>query len=599
MGSRGRLNIFLGYAAGVGKTYAMLSALRQRQAEGVDVLVGLALTHGREETEKLLEGLPVLEQASLSYKGVALSEFDLIAALERKPDLIAVDELAHTNVQGSFHTKRYMDVEELLKAGIDVYTTLNIQHLESVRFSVEESAGISVRERVPDLILDRADEIELVDIAPEELLVRLDQGKVYVPDMAQRALEKFFRKENLQVLREISLRKVASIVETSRPSSSGERVCVAPRLLAVVGVKGSDEHVIRTAKRLSDMLKAPWHVVTVKTADAAVYSDKEKKRLDGHLRLAEELGAHVCTLPGESIRGAVCAYGRAHRISQVVLGAPASSWLQRVWRGSLVEALVEHCGFDVYVVSEQERCPTSFERFMPVGSRSVLPLLSMLGLTALVYPLVGCAELGMLYFVGSLVSALLMPPVGFYVYMAAVATVLFPDLLSLEKTATLVTGVTCVVGTLVNQLMTRYRRLTSTFVEHHKEVLSLFELSKDLTSASSEQEMLSRINQHLSSLLDAEAMLCLQQGKICWVGVDETELDETEQMAALWACEHGEVAGRGSDTLPSARALWIPLSVAQKRLGSLGVYCRDPEQVVPVETIRAFARLLALSLDRG
>lgn len=227
---RGRLKIFLGYAAGVGKTFSMLEGARQKKNEGVDVVIGLAVTHGRKETERLLEGLEILPTAKVPYKGVELAELDVDGVLRRAPALVIVDELAHTNVPGSRHIKRYMDVEELLEAGIDVYTTLNIQHLESFQDSIEQATGVAVHERVPDRTLDEANEVELVDLAPEELLERLRQGKVYVPDQAARAIHKFFKKENLQLLREIALRKTAAIVDTGRGRVPGETMVaqVAP-----------------------------------------------------------------------------------------------------------------------------------------------------------------------------------------------------------------------------------------------------------------------------------------------------------------------------------------------------------------------------------
>lgn len=303
---RGRLKLFLGYAAGVGKTYAMLEAAHQRRGEGVDVVAGYVETHGRIETEALLSGIEIIPRQHIIYRGVTIQEMDIDAILARKPDLVLVDELAHTNAPGSRHVKRFQDVEELLETGIDVYTTLNIQHLESLNDVVAQITGTKVRETIPDRIIDEVTDIELIDLPPEELLKRLKEGKVYVPEQAERAIEKFFRKGNLTALRELSMRRAAERVDDqmlaymqtqaiSGPWPAGERllVCISPGTL--------NERLIRTARRLADELNAEWQAIFVETPQQTNLSQEQRDRVMIALQLAEELGAKTISLPGRSV----------------------------------------------------------------------------------------------------------------------------------------------------------------------------------------------------------------------------------------------------------------------------------------------------------
>lgn len=617
---QGRLKIFLGYAAGVGKTYAMLEGARQRKAEGVDVLVALALTHGRKETEKLLEGLEIIPPIAIAYKGVRLEELNLDEVLRRHPQLALVDELAHSNVPGSRHTKRYMDVDELLEAGIDVYTTLNIQHLESYQDPIEEATGVSIRERVPDRILDEADEIELVDIAPEELLERLRQGKVYVPEQAARAIHKFFKKENLQLLREISLRKTAAIVDTDRSKQHGETspTQVAPKLLASIGPSPFSERVIRVTKRLADMLKAEWYVVSVETPDSAFRSDRERSQIRKHLRLAEELGAKVTTLPGESIADTIFSYAKSHGITQIILGHSLMPWFKRLWTHSPVDELVKKGGtIDIYVISSgrkddlkidvrtpQKRNPS---KVFHLFSSLVLPV-GLAGLLTLVLSpfsaFLNVTTIGIIYLISAALAALFFQPLSFYCFVVAAVLLLHGFYIS-DLEEWLIPGeplmfslAALIIGILVNRLTNKQRLLATTVVARHQEMLRLFELSRDLAAASSPSAMLSRLNQHLGPIIHAEAMLYFHDGKT--LGHTSTPFDPTEQMSARWATEHQEAAGFETDTLPSAKGLWLPVTVAERHIGALGIYPKDITRLHEhLPLIEAFTHLMALSLDRA
>src|SRR5512143_1713896 len=314
---RGKLKIFLGAAPGVGKTYEMLTAARRRKEEGVDVVVGVVETHGRAETEAQLAGLEAIPRRQVEYKGRTLSEMDLDAILKRRPALVLVDELAHTNAEGSRHPKRYQDVAEILDAGIDVYTTLNIQHLESLNDVVAQVTGVVIHETIPDRVIDEASEIEVIDLPPEELLLRLKEGKVYIPDQAARAIQEFFRKGNLTALREMSLRRAAERVDNQMRSYMRTRAIPAvwpasERLLVCISPSPYAEKIVRTARRLADELNADWFVVYVEVATKPDLGLAHRARIDGALRLAESLGAKARTIAGHSIEKAVLAYARKH-----------------------------------------------------------------------------------------------------------------------------------------------------------------------------------------------------------------------------------------------------------------------------------------------
>src|SRR5919198_3758803 len=354
---RGRLRVFFGAAAGIGKTYAMLGEARELRAQGVDVVVGLVETHGRAETETLLEGLERLPRRTVAYRGARFPEFDLDAALKRCPSLILVDELAHTNVEGSRHPKRWQDIEELLDAGISVYTTLNVQHLESLNDVVERITGIRVWETVPDTVLEEADEVELVDLPPDDLLQRLKDGRVYIPAQAERAIQNFFRKGNLIALRELALRRTADRVDAQMriyrrdhaiaetwPTTERILVCVSPSPLAV--------RLVRAARRLAARLRAEWLVVYVETPAHLRLPAADRDRVVQTLRLADQLGAETVTLSGQSVSEELLTYARTRNVSKIVVGKPARPRWREIVFGSVVEELIKHSGdIDVYVIN--------------------------------------------------------------------------------------------------------------------------------------------------------------------------------------------------------------------------------------------------------
>src|SRR5512144_2729584 len=353
----GQLKIFFGAAPGVGKTYAMLEAARQKRVEGVDIIVGLVETHGRRETEALLEGLEVLPRRNVEYRGKYLKEFDLDSALRRKPAIILVDELAHTNAPGSRHKKRWQDIYELLSAGITVYTTMNVQHLESLNDVVAQITGVNVRETVPDFLLDRADEIELIDLPPDDLLQRLKEGKVYMPQQAAAALENFFRKGNLIALRELALRRTADRVDEQmqlyrRDKGIQQIWPAAERILVCVGYNPRSVRLIHAARRMAAGLRAEWIAAHVEAPSRVRPSESDLKQLADHMRLAESLGAETVTLTGQRMSEEILAYARSRNVSKIIVGKPSHSrWKDKLF-GSPLDEIVRGSGeIDVYVIT--------------------------------------------------------------------------------------------------------------------------------------------------------------------------------------------------------------------------------------------------------
>ena len=358
--TRGKLKIFLGYAAGVGKTYAMLEAAQQRKKQGVDVVIGYVETHGRADTEAMVQGLEELPLLQTYYHDIQLYELDIDAIIKRQPEIVLIDEFAHTNAPGSRHPKRYLDVEDILSKGIDVYTTLNIQHLESLNDVVAQVTGVVVRETVPDRILDEADEIELIDLPPDELLTRLEEGKVYIPEQAKRAIQKFFRKGNLSALREMSLRRAAVRVDNQMRDYMRTRAISGPwaasdRLLVCISASPLSEKLIRTTRRLSDELNAEWFAVYVNVSTKPDLNPEKLERIGKTLQLAEELGAHTRTLTGRSIPDVILEYAKKHNVTKIVVGKPIRPRWIDIHNGSVVDQLIYASGdIDVYVINAQQ-----------------------------------------------------------------------------------------------------------------------------------------------------------------------------------------------------------------------------------------------------
>ena len=625
--ARGRLLVFLGYAAGVGKTYAMLQAAQQRRAEGVDLVVGYAETHGRAETDALLEGLDIIPRRQVAYRGALLSELDVDAVLARRPALALVDELAHTNAPGSRHPKRHQDVEDLLAAGIDVYTTLNIQHLESLNDIVAQITGVVVRETLPDSVLDQASEIRLVDLPPAELVQRLHDGKVYVPEQASRAVEQFFRLGNLTALREISLRRTAERVDDQMRSYMQTRAIPGPwpaaeRLLVCVSASPLSEKLIRAARRLADELNAEWFALNVETAAMARLAAAGRDQLASNLLLAETLGAKVITLPGRSVVDTAIEYARTHNVTKIIAGKPLRARWQELLGGSVVDQLIRRSGpIDVYVVSS---APAPAPRAAAHAGRGRRPWRPFLWSVALV---AGATFLGrvlslaldptnlvMLYLAIVVIAAVYLgrgPAI-----LASVLSVLLFDFFFVDPRLTFAVRDTqylltfaglLIVGLVISALTAQAREQADAAMRRETETAALYELSRDLAAALSRNDLLRTVTQHVASTFGRDVVLLLPEESgadrlVVAATSDGLDLPADELAVADWVYRRGQPAGRNTTTLPAASLRYLPMKTARGVVGVLGVAGPgQPQRHLTSEQRRlmdAFANQAALSVER-
>lgn len=621
--SRGRLKIFLGYVAGVGKTYSMLEQAQVLKKTGADVVIGYVLTHGRVETEKLREGLEEIPPVLIDYKGTRFAELDTKAVLQRKPEIILIDEMAHTNIPGMWHPKRYKDIEDILDAGIDVFTTLNIQHIESLHDAVQRATKIEVRERVPDKIVDSADEIEVVDIPIEELQERLREGKVYVPEQAVRAIEHFFKKETLLLLRELTLRKAASIVDVNRTETShafgAAKKPLAPKLLASVGPSPFSEKVIRACKRLADVMRAEWHVVSVETAESKLAAPEVQERIRKHLSLAHQLGATVAILPGESIAKAVLEYAQRQSITQIVIGHSLRSWWKSLFQKSPVDELVRSdTHHDIYIISSSQEEAERKGEFLKKEEKSTsfvspwkkfgLPPLFVATILFFLWPfwdILPPSYIGFIFLMSTPICALFLDPRGFFTFLVLMfllggvtESIDFP---LAQKEPSVYSFSLVLIGLIINQLTwARKKALALSFLQN-EEVLALLDLSRDLVSAITPEHMLQRLNARLRLFMDAEAILYVKEEEIVHkIGkLEGISFSYIEETAARWTLQHKEKAGFKTATLPSALGVWYPLMVREKTIGALGLYAKDPSDLEKrTNLIESFVHLLSLALDR-
>ena len=622
---RGKLKIFLGYIAGVGKTYEMLKAAHLRVAEGVDVRVGYIETHERKETEALLDGLTVIPRKILEYRGVTLPEFDLDAALQCKSSLVLVDELAHTNVPGSRHLKRYQDVEELLDAGIDVYTTLNVQHVESLNDVLTQITGVIVRETVPDRVIDEADEIEVVDLAPPELLQRLREGKVYVPDMAARAIQQFFNEGNLYALRELALRRAAERVDEQMLAYMQTRAIPGPwaageHLLVSIGPGPLSERLVRTARRQADRMGgARWTAIYVETPAHHRLSKDGQEQLARTMELARKLGADTVTLFGFNVAAAVIDYARRHNITRIIVGKTLRPRWQEYVFGSIVDQLIHDSGtIDVYVISSEEHAPqiaVEIEHLLPaVPPKDYLAALALVAAVVvigwLIHSFISPVNLAMLYMLGVVAVAWRrgLRPAIFTAVIGVLAFDFFfiPPYLNFRVSDTeyLITFAgMIIVGALVSLLVTRAREHAFAAQSREKETGTLYALSQDLAVAPDAGSVIAAVTRHIREIFQWESVVLLPVGEGLAVQTSESGivLNDDDIAVATWAFQHSTVAGYDTDTLHGSRLRYIPLIGTAGVLGILGVKPADAEGIITHEQERilmAFASQMALALER-
>jgi two-component system sensor histidine kinase KdpD len=622
----GRLKIFVGAAPGVGKTYEMLQSAHARLRAGTDIVVGFVETHGRAETEVLLRGLEIIPRKRLEYRGQIIEEMDLDAVIARRPQIALVDELAHTNVPGSRHPKRYLDVEELLSHGIDVYTAVNIQHIESLNDVVAQITHVRVRETVPDSVFDRADAIELIDLTPDDLIQRLKEGKVYVPKQAERALEHYFSPGNLTALRELALRRTAERVDEqllnhmqanaiTGPWAAGERilVCVSedPRAVGLV----------RYTKRLADRVHAPWTAISIETRRSLQLTDEQRDRIADTLRLAEALGGEALTIPGVERRIAddIIKFAQSNNVTQIIIGKSTRSRLFEIMQGSVVHDLVRRSGnITVNVIAGEELPSTpstskaavqTARRPEPFNSRPYLMALLItaigLGVAELIQPRFGIENVDLV-----LLTAVVGVAVRYGLWPSLLATVaaslaynffFLPPIYTFtitDPTNVAAFFLFMLIAILVSNVAARVRTQADTAIGRIRTTEQLYAFSRKLAGTATLDDVLWATAYQTALMLKVRVVLLLPEDGVLTVKAGyppEDELDQADLAAANWAWSNDRPAGRGSDTLPGAKRLFQPMRTGR---GSIGVIGIDDDRTGPLLTPDQ-RRLLDALIDQG
>ncbi|MFI5308543.1 MAG: DUF4118 domain-containing protein [Polyangiales bacterium] len=624
---RAKLKIFFGFAPGVGKTYRMLQVARDLVMEQqLDVVIGLVETHKRSETASMLLGLDILPRKKVAHRGRELEELDIDAALARKPQLLLVDELAHTNAPGSRHAKRWQDVVELLDAGIDVFTTVNVQHVESLNDVVAQITHVRVRETIPDSILDRADEIELVDLPPEDLLVRLREGKVYLPEQAARAADHFFQRGNLLALRELALRRTADRVDAEMLAYREEHQIqttwpAGERILVCVSPSPASARLVRAARRMAAGLRANWVAAYVEPTAMAPLSEADRDRLDGHLRMVEALGGEVVRLTGASFGPALLEYAREHNVTRILLGKPTHPRLRDLVRGSMLDEIVRGSGdIDVHVISgdddsgkPKKQRAKRVARVAPAGFAWATGLVALAtGSAWVARALVALPDLVMLYLLVIMVVAIRFgrwPSV-----LASALSVAAYDFFFVEPIFTfsvtdarhtLTFAMMFGVGLLISGLTLQIRHQERSARDREARTAALYALSKKLTTALGETEAAAALALHAADVFHSGAAVCLaaasgQLAEMTRAG-QPFAYGAAEEGVARWVLEHGQPAGLGTDTLPGSRVLCLPLRSGARVLGVLllapgtgrGLHVEEED------LLEAFAQQGALAIERA
>ncbi len=622
--NRARLKIFFGASPGVGKTYTMLEEARRMKADGDDVMIGIVETHGRPETEKLVAGLPILPRRTIDHRGVRLTELDLDAVLAKKPGCVLVDELAHTNAPGSKHSKRWQDVLELLDAGIDVHTTLNVQHLESLGDVIQQITGVKVRETVPDAVIERADEIELVDISPEELLERLADGKVYVPEQAQRAAKNFFQRGNLLALRELALRRTAERVDADvlayrKQQGISAAWAASERILVAVGPSPGSERLIRATKRIAEGLHAEWTAAHVEVLGGAPLPDKDRERIENHLRLAESLGADIVRLAGISVADALLSHAREHNVTRIVAGKPTHSRWRDLVRGSLLDTLIRGSGnIEIHVIAPIEggkpyRPPaptTEGHALAYVYACIAIAAITALGLV--LAPYTELADITMLYLIAIAGVALLGRGPSLLASSLAVAAFDFCFVpprytFAVSDARHLLTfAVMFGAGLAISTLTLRLRRQERDAISRERNTAALLAFTREISAGTTPGDVAAVTVRHVEDAFPVAAAVLVpdpdEPGTLS-SAAGLMPLAGQEQAVARWAFDHGEAAGLGTDTLSGSRVLAVPLVAgeAQRGVGVLVVQARkDPRRLggASLPVLEAFARQAGLALAR-
>jgi two-component system, OmpR family, sensor histidine kinase KdpD len=626
---QGRLKIFLGAAPGVGKTYEMLTTARAKKAEGFDVVIGAVETHGRKETEALLQGLEILPRRCVAYRGHSLAEMDLDAILARRPSLVLVDELAHTNAPESRHPKRYMDVQELLAAGIDVYTTLNIQHVESLNDIVARITRVRVRETVPDSIIDRADDIELVDLTPEDLIARLNEGKIYVPDEAERAIQHYFSPGNLTALRELALRRTAQRVDAQLvdymrahriegPWPAGERV------LVLVDAKPGANAVVRHAKRMADRLQAQWTAIHVETPADVRASETERNLVAQSLRLAQRLGAEAISIPDQDVAGTVVEYAHAKNFTHIIVATPEQPRWRDFFGESVTQKLIRGAGgASVHVIARSTdrsgSTPSGAEikeaRPKRDGFQAYAVSLSYVATATLVAALLrqalGVSNLAQVFLIAVLASAvtygLLASLFACFVSVLSYNFFFLPPLYTFtiaDPENVVALFFFTVVALIASNLAARVRAQAVAARERARITEELYLFSRKLAGIATLDDLLWASAHQIALMLKVRVVVLLPEegGLVVKAGFPpEDMLDEADLAAARWCYEKNQATGRGADTLPGAKRRFMPLRTGRGAVGVVGIDSDEPGLLLTPEESRlldALSDQAALAIDR-
>jgi len=623
--AEGKLKIFFGANPGVGKTYAMLEAAHEQRRDGVDVVIGVVETHGRVETEALVQGLETLPRRAIEYRDTVLQEFDLDAALARRPAVILIDELAHSNAQGLRHVKRWQDVQELLKAGITVYTTVNVQHLESLNDVVAQITGVRVRETVPDSLLERADDVGLIDLPPDDLIQRLKDGKVYVPEQIQHAIHNFFAKGNLIALRELALRRTAERVDQQMEVYRRDHAVVrtwpaAETIMVCVNMKSRGPRLIRAARQMAADLHAKWIAVYVQIPRHLRLPQTERDRLVQTLRLAEQLGAETVTLTGENVAQEILNYARSRNATKIIVGKPLrSAWKEWLF-GSVVSELVHQSGeIDIYVITGAagEGRPLvgrtlSNPRDASGYAYALAGVLIATVVDWLMFPYFAAANLIMIYLIAIVAVAIgwgIRPSIAASVLSVATFDFFFvPPYFSFAVSDIeylLTFGVMLAVALVISNLAVRLQQQAELARYREKRTGVLYAMSRDL-AIHRETGLLTQVSaKHLRDAFDAQVAVFLanvdkkvqlQRGELLFF-----DLDPKESGVAQWVYDHSERAGLGTDTLPGASALYLPLVASAGAIGVVAVRPSDSALLLDPERLHLLESLVnqvALAIER-
>ncbi len=599
---KGYLKIFLGYVAGVGKTYRMLSEARVLNSNNQDVVVGLAETHGRVETEELLKGLEVLPKKQIEYGGILIDELDVTKILDRKPKFVMIDELAHTNVPGSLHNKRYHDVEEILDAGINVYTTLNVQHIESLKDIIYQITGVEVKETVPDRIIEIADKIEIVDLPTEELLQRLKEGKVYIPEKVQQAVLKFFKERNLVALREVGLRYATRVVDSNMKQQLEKEGVSGPwdassKIMVCVNSRKSSENMIRLAHRYATNFNSEWLAVYVEPSYKFKMGYEESLQLENNLKLAEELGGKVFRLTGIDIAEEIVSFAKSKNISLIVIGHSERSRIESWIRGSVVNEIIrkgspvqvlvleggERSNTDQYVHKSDKYDYLNIKSYIRPFTVSLLSIVITTIICFFLRPFLEATNIPMIFIIPIVLSGLISGRKGGII--ASVMAVTFFDFFfvpplfafSVDDIRFIPTFIVLfIVGIITSFLADTVKKQVQNTRQREEFIASLYDFSRDLLISQNLDDFLNRITSYIEDLFNYDVVMILPDVvnnhlKIASRKGNNVLFDDRDLGLANWVFEHEKSAGYGTDTLSSSKWYYLPLSAHKSKLGVLAV----------------------------